>query len=230
MHKRYAGKSFACKVRRFRADLVEDKVVEHLNTFLQQEGYLDGIDEKIRSGVGGDLGKAKESLRRVVAEIAKVESQIMSVFRLQTTMADGPGLELVKTQLDDLGTQKTKLKAQKEQLEGTVAELDEKSCLPVSTRGRILAFPTLWAKGTPSEQKRLLRTILQHLLPTEKSLQIFYWLNEDAEHQGNSKQSLFTSRNEKRDVDSKSASLVTLPVVPSVEIPAIVKNGVIVSS
>lgn len=44
------------------------------------------------------------------------------------------------------------------------------------------------------------------------------------------KQSLFTSRNEKRDVDSKSASLVTLPVVPSVEIPAIVKNGVIVSS
>lgn len=65
-----------------------------------------------------------------------------------------------------------------------------------------------------------------HLLPTEKSLQIFYWLNEDDGPQGQEKQKLFTSRNEKRDVDSKSASLISLPVIPSNEIPAINLNGV----
>ena len=223
VHKHYVGVTTNCKIKRFSADLVEKKVVEHLNSFLQEQGYLAGIEKTIQSSFHGHLANAKEAQRKLAAELAKVETDIMSVFRLQTTMDAGPGLELVKAQLNELGEKKVKLKAQRDQSEDNVLVLAEKSRVSDTTKTKIINFPTLWAKGTPAEQKRLLRTIFKHLLPTEKSLQIFYWLNDSDEVQRNPK-------NEKRDPDSSSASLgsvVPFPcVLPTVDFPAIGKNGV----
>jgi site-specific DNA recombinase len=223
VHKHYVGKSFGCRVKRFPAGLVEGKVIEHLNTFLQQQGYLEGIEENIQSGVGDRLTRAKESRRKVFAEIARVESEIMGVFRVLSTMSEGPGLELAKSKLNELGQKKAELDSKKVEAEDSLSSLEEKARISEPVRGKILAFPKLWSKGTPAEQKRLLRTIFKHLLPTEKSLQVFYWLNESDDEQKN-------PRNKKRDPESTSASLVHLstfpPVLPFAGIPAIGLNGV----
>ena len=92
------------------------------------------------------------------------------------------------------------------------------------SKSKLIAFPALWRKGTPIEQKRLLRTIFKYLMPTTNSLQVFFWLNEGQGAPG-------TPGNEKRDVDSSSSPLAqVLPfprVLPAVGIPAIVKFGVI---
>ena len=139
------------------------------------------------------------------------------------TMHEGPGLELARRQLNDLGHKEVELNAKKIEAETGLATWEEKCRLPDSTRGKILAFPTLWAKGTPAEKKRLFRAIFKHLLPTEKSLQVFYWLSQHEEAQ-------WDAQKNKRDVESKSASLYCLrpitSVLPTAEIPAIGLVGV----
>lgn len=166
---------------------------------------------------------AKDTLRKICAEITKVEAEINGVFRVLPTMTEGPGLQLARRQLDDLGQKSNELNAKKTQAEENLTTVEDKNHLPEQTRGKILAFPTLWAKGTPAERKRLLRTIFKNLLPTEKSLQIFFWLSQVDEHQQ-------TSKKEKRDVDSNSASLASvLPfpfAIPTVDFPVIGKFGV----
>jgi hypothetical protein len=154
----------------------------------------------------------------------------MGVFRLQATMEDGPGLELAKDQLNDLARRKAELKTQKAEKEAQVCFAKENGRMADTARSKILSFPALWRKGSPTEQKRLLGTIFQFLKPTADSLQIFYWLNGDADSAGPTQSTVMTAKNEKRDVDSGSAplgSLIQFPlVVPSVGIPAVNSNGV----
>ena len=223
VHRHYVGVAFKCRVRRFRADLVEARIVEHLNTFLQDQGYLAGIERNIESGFDNRASKAKQALSSLATELTRVESEIKGIFRVLPTMSEGPGVELAKTELDQLGSKKIELVSKKKEAESSLLELEEKSRLADTARGKILAFPTLWAKGTPVEQKRLLRTIFQHLLPTEKSLQVFYWLNEQIEAER-------ASKNEKRDAVSNSVSLASIipfpRVLPTVDFPAIGLNGV----
>jgi hypothetical protein len=194
-----------------------------LNTFLQDQGYLSGIVRNIESGFGNRASKAKQALSSLASELARVESEIKGIFRVLPTMSEGPGVELAKAELDQLGSKKIELVSKKKDAEDNLLVLEESSRMADATRGKILAFPTLWAKGTPVEQKRLLRTIFQHLLPTEKSLQIFYWLHEQIEAER-------TAKNEKRDSDSKPVSLASIipfpRVLPTAEIPAIGLIGV----
>lgn len=223
VHKHYVGVPFKCRVRRFRADLVEARIVEHLNIFLQDQGYLAGIERNIESAFDNRAVKAKQALSSLATELASVESEIKGIFRVLPTMSEGPGIDLAKAELDQLGSKKIELISKRKDAEDNLLVLEEKSRMADTTRGKILAFPTLWAKGTPVEQKRLLRTIFQHLLPTEKSLQVFYWLNEQIEAER-------ASKNEKRDAVSNPVSLASIipfpRVLPTAEIPAIGLIGV----
>lgn len=231
VHKRYVDKDMTCLVKRFSANLVEEKVLEHLSTFLQDQGYLAGVEEKIEAGFSANSSEAANALKRITSQLSRVEAEIMGVFRLQATMDDGPGLELAKDQLNDLARRKAELKTQKAEKEAQLSFAKENGRMADTTRSKILSFPALWHKGTPTEQKRLLRTIFQFLKPTADSLQIFYWLNEDTVSAGPAKNAEKTAKNEKRDVDSASASLGSLiqfpNVLPAVEIPAVVKIGVV---
>ena len=98
------------------------------------------------------------------------------------------------------------------------------------TRVKILSFPKLWSKGSPAEQKRLLRTIFQILTPTANSLQIYYWLTEQADAHARGEGTAKPIQNEQREAGQSAASLHFLrpepDVVPIAGIPAIVKNGV----
>jgi site-specific DNA recombinase len=230
VHKRYVGKKMTCLVKRFSANTVEEKVVEHMNTFLQEQGYLLGVEQNIKAGFNSKHAETAVALRRVAGRLAEVEKEIMGVFRLQASMDDGPGVELAKEQLNDLATKKSELKILKAEKEAQLALSEENGRLNDATKSKILAFPTLWRKGKPAEQKRLLRTIFQFLQPTAGSLQVFYWLADSEISGGPTAGSSGTAQNDKRDVDSKSASLHLLRpvpnVLPTVQIPAIVKNGV----
>jgi hypothetical protein len=206
------------------------KVVDHLNTFLQDQGYLSGVEENIKSGFNSEHAENSMDLRKIARELAQVEAEIMGVFRMQAAMDDGPGLELAKDQLNDLALKKAALKSKKAEAEEKLAMAEERGRIADATRSKILAFPTLWKKGTPAEQKRLLRTIFQFLKPTANSLQVFFWLTEPGADTSAAELTKNTLKNEKRDSDSKPASLRILyprtSVLPTVQIPAVVKIGV----
>src|SRR5207253_3107064 len=114
-HKTNLGERGYCSIKRFRADDAESAIERHLSEILTKAGYLDGIEQNLKASaqvLDMDLYRERD---RVATELATIEKEIASAFKLHATMPEtSSAIELVQETLANLADKKRKLLQQSE--------------------------------------------------------------------------------------------------------------------
>ena len=174
-HKPVADDPITCKVKRFRADEVEQAVVNHLDEVMVRSGYLDQIEKTLQNITKTNSKFDASEQSRMEKQLRAIEVEIESAFKLHVEMANDPGIGgIIRERLDKLAERKKSLSRTLELVKTAHAEhLDIKEARAV-IESRVKEFRSGWAKATPLTKKRLLRRVVQNLVYSTDGLKTYY--------------------------------------------------------
>jgi len=174
-HKIIVGEKNTCRIKRLRAEEVEQAVVEHLDEIIFRSGHLDGIEDRIRKILGGEFKGAQSEKESVATELYEVEKEIESVFRLYAEIDKDPALiATVKEKLTKLADRKRGLVARKESILAAIERHADATEARLVIENHAKAFKKGWPKATPQIKKRLVRGVLQRLVYSIEGLFTHY--------------------------------------------------------
>lgn len=181
-HKIIVGETNTCKIKRFRAESIEDAVIRHLDEMILRAGYLDNIEANIRNLMGDQNADAFLEKDQVQKELIAIDKDIESVFKLHTEMSGNPEIKaVIREKLEKLAERKRALTTYLETIETRVRNnRDAKEARSV-IENKVLAFKRGWQKATPATQKRLVRRLIDTLVYTPEGLQTYYVTAKDVE-------------------------------------------------
>jgi site-specific DNA recombinase len=114
-HKQLIGEKVTCPIKRFPANEIEEAVIQHLDRVLEEQGYLDKINDNIQKGYGASRSTIKMKKDSLVKAVQKIDGEIESIFRLVTTMKEGSaGAGLIQDKLQKLAEKKESLEQELE--------------------------------------------------------------------------------------------------------------------
>ncbi|HCM39877.1 MAG TPA: hypothetical protein DIS93_07900 [Bdellovibrionales bacterium] len=183
-HKQYQGIPFKCSIRRFPVETIEEEIEKHLTDIALNPKGLESVGNAIAENIDIELSDVRKEKERVQTRLAVIDQDVQRVFRMLGEMTDGPGLKLVKDQIEALGTEKTALTARKQEVE---ARIERSSSLKEALDGlkeRIAEFKAGWRKGTLAQKKRLLRAIFDRLEVMPGSLGVYYLVPSEQVSEG----------------------------------------------
>lgn len=174
-HKQVVGETITCKIKRFRADEIEEAVISHLREILLRSGHLDEVEanlQKSRGVEGHDLVMVRDRLNR---DLVAVDKDLESAFKLHGQSNDDPVVvKVVKEKLAQLSSKKSALIAQREDI---LAQIDDHSDQKESRRTieeNARSLQKGWPKASPSLRKRLLRQLVDRLIYMSGSLHVYF--------------------------------------------------------
>ena len=181
-HKIIVGETNTCKIKRFRADEIEQAVIQHLDEMLLRAGYLDTVELNIRTIMGGQEADAFVEKERVQKDLMAVEKDIESVFQLHAEMAGNADIKIIiREKLEKLAERKRALTAYLESIESRVRRSKDAKEARSVIENKVVAFKRGWQKASSSTQKRLIRRLIDTLVYTPEGLQAYYVTANDAE-------------------------------------------------
>ena len=179
-HKPTVSGANQCKFKRFRADDVEDAVVNHLTEILFRSGHLDKVEDNIRKSVGQNSSDLTIDRDRVLTEIAQLDSDIESAINLHSQMTSSPQvLGLIQEKLEKLAERKRRLVLNRDSI---LAKIDESNDAKTSRdviEDHAKEFKRGWPKATVHTRKRLLRRLVNQLIYTRDGLHTYYVTAQD---------------------------------------------------
>jgi site-specific DNA recombinase len=179
-HKKVVGETIACKYARFRADDIEEVVIQHLNEILLQAGHLDTVAENIRKTMNYQNEDSLVERDSIQKELNKIESDIESIFSLFADMGkESQGANLVKDKLEKLADKKRKLTNYKEEVMAKLEKSNDIKKAKIVIADNALAFKNGWKKANPTTKKRLLRNLVDKLIYSGDGLHTLYVLAKD---------------------------------------------------
>ncbi|GIL16307.1 MAG: hypothetical protein BroJett040_00580 [Oligoflexia bacterium] len=169
-----------CKMKRVRADELEQVVVHQLTEIMGRVGYFDNLEKKIKeSFVDGPL-QIKNEMQSIKKNIEEIEREITSTFKLQVRLAQGSeAMQLATEHLEGLGKKKKVLVSR--QLELEEIEFSQKSEKEIceEIKRNILDFKKGFKRAPPSLKRRLVHKVLGELVLTDKGLEVYYRFHKD---------------------------------------------------
>lgn len=196
-HKTIPGKVSDCKFKRFRADEVEEAILNHLQEAVFHEGHFSKVEENLKHHLVAEKkdGKVKKDLLH--KEMARLEKEIEAVFKLQLKFDDdSSGSILIQEKLNKLADEKKRIIQQSEEVMATQQKDQTAHEARMEIEDNIHAFKRGWKKATPTLKRRLLRRLFQAVSVTRNGIEAFYVITNF----NKSKEALDTSK-----VSSKSS-------------------------
>lgn len=174
-HKMVVGDPIQCKVKRLRAEEVEEAVVDHLSEILLRAGHLDHVEDNLRQNTGAKNADLLAERDRVQKEMVGVDGEIESAMRLMDQVSTNPDvINLIQEKLEKLAGKRKLLVADREEL---LAKLDE---INDAKEGRNVIeenardFQKGWSKASNAMKRRLVRRLLESLHYTREGLHAYY--------------------------------------------------------
>ncbi len=174
-HKKVVGETIPCKHMRFRANDIEDAVVQHLDEILLRAGHLDKVEVNMRKIMSTQSENNIGERERVQKELKEIENDIDATFSLFTLMGQTAGSAiLVKEKLEVLAEKKKKLTIYQTAVLDKIERNNDIKEARTIIEDNARAFKRGWRKANPATQKRLLRRLIDGLVYAGDGLHTFY--------------------------------------------------------
>lgn len=175
IHRPLEGVEVTCSVKCFRADEVEEAVINHLFAVVSKSGYLEGLEEKIASQSGNAVSFLEAKKQKLEQKVALSEKRMKALIRLQVDSDGDPALrDLYATELKELKAAKDADLKLLSQVSSQLLEAPSAKAQCQSIQSRLNEFHAAWEKATVPLRKRLLRGTLQRLVFHPDSIDILY--------------------------------------------------------
>lgn len=179
-HKMVTGEVITCSVKRIRADLVEQTILNHLDKIVQDSGYLDNIESNIKKAIKGSHVDVEGQRANLQKQLDQIEVEIESIFKLQMSVASGTAASnLVVEKLETLANRKKEVVKAKGLLEAeTQRNIDaKKSRQFVETN--LQTFKRGFKKVSMMKQRKLLGELMDRVFLTMQGLTMYYFTDEN---------------------------------------------------
>ncbi len=180
-HVKRKGVVLTCKIKRVRADDLEQAVVEHLTSILHKGAYFDDLRKNIQLLNSGDRVQVKTELQVAEAALADLVREIRGTFKLQSGIdSSSESFKLVVEQLEGLAQQRKELTEDVERMRSLVESDSGIAEAIFNLKDRLLEAKRGWPKLTVMQQKRFLRRLITRLEIYPDKVGVFYWLADKA--------------------------------------------------
>ena len=174
IHRPIEGRKVTCPIKYFRADLIEDAVTNHLLTVVSREGYLAGVERTLME-IYESKSESIQSLKRdLEGKVAQADSDIKKLIRIQIQTDDEQLREIYSSQLKEMKDQRVLDADQLEKVKLTLESATVPANMIKTVAANLAAFQKAWAKSPPALQKKLLRAVIERLVPREDGIEIYY--------------------------------------------------------
>lgn len=174
IHRPIEGRPVTCPVKYFRADTIEDAVINHLLTVVSREGYLDGVERTLTELYASKADSIQNLKRDLEGRVAQADSDIKKLIRLQIQTDDEQLREIYSSQLKEMKDQRTLDADQLENVKQALESTTSPSGTIKAVTANVAAFQKAWAKSPTALQKKLLRSVIERLVPREDCIEIYY--------------------------------------------------------
>ena len=174
VHRPLEGKPVTCSVKRFRAEVAESAIENHLLSVVLREGYLDGLEKDLEQSF--KTSHNDKAAQRVALErkMAQTDQDLSRLIKLQMRTDDEDLRDLYSAQLKEM---KENRKSDQETIEA-MRETESSAVDPSTFRGAVefnlKNLRRAWDKATPSLQKKLLRAVVARLTFRPDGIDIYY--------------------------------------------------------
>lgn len=183
IHSPSKGNEITCSIKRIRADEVEEALTKHLTKVLSKGNYKDSIIDKIYNQQKVDKTSVKSERNRLQGELALVQKEMESAFRMQMNSELGKETEkYLLDKMEDWGRRKLSLEkelSEAKEKESNVISLED---VRKEFNERYEMVSRGWAKLTAVQQKRVLKRLIQSMYISSKGIEIYYYNNISNNH------------------------------------------------
>ena len=150
-------------MKRIRADDLEQDLVNHLESYLNREGYLDTIEINIAKNTKEILGDYLVERESINKRTSNLDRDAELVFDLLKTVGSSSGADLIREKLSKISIEKSALNTRLQEIENYIANTPQPKEAKSVISDNLLEFKTLWKKGTPVQKKLLVHKIFESL-------------------------------------------------------------------
>lgn len=181
-HAASRGDVIDCRVKRIRAEDVEEAISKHLFKLLDDGGYLTDISEKIAAIEKEKFGSAKAIKSQLEKELRNIESEMEAAFKLQmNSAAESRSAQFCFEKIEILGTQKNELMKRLAVLKEVDTNVVSISEAKKNLQERTEAVTRGWSKIPEIQKRKALRRLIKEILISPEGMDIYYYYNSLAE-------------------------------------------------
>jgi site-specific DNA recombinase len=178
------NRDHGCEIQRYRADELEDLVIDHLlNYGLNRAGYMSRIEKTLSSAAKEQKGGLSAEKKRALEQLKLIDAKISKVWQIQMQGSlNSDALKMVSEDLNQLALEKKSLQVYADTVEDTVAGYGNVEEQSEFISDRMDDLIKGWKKGIPSKKKLLLRRAIHSAIVSPKGIEISYFsANKDEE-------------------------------------------------
>lgn len=174
VHRPIEGKSITCSVKRFRADVAESAIGNHLLNVVLREGYLDGLEKDLEQNF--KISHKDRVAQRIALErkVAQADQDLTRLIKLQMQTDDEDLRDLYSGQLKEMKETRKSDRETIEAMKETEASVIDPHAFRVAIEFNMKNLMRAWDKATPSLRKKLLRAVISRLAFRPDGIDIHY--------------------------------------------------------
>lgn len=173
-HRQIDGQKVTCRVKRHRADNIEETIVRHMLVTLRDEAHVATVIEKVKDTDQSEVHQYKRDRSRLEGEIGNIDRDIDFLIRETRESSDLEIARMYREKIQNFSQAKTQKTNELHLLNEKVAEAEDACDSAESLREALDEIHAGFKKATSSVKKRLLRRMLKRVDVTPTTLELFY--------------------------------------------------------
>lgn len=193
VHRPIQGEKVTCSVKSIRADDVETKVLEHLDTVIVREGYLNGIEDRIAAQAHPMKNDCESEKLQCEAALRQIGQDVQATIRATANLDAESGGQLLRDTLKNLQDRKAQLEARMREIEDRLESIPAPKEARRAIEYNLAEYREAKRAARRIMLKRLLSLVIEDIVVESGSLLIRYWQTMRSERDGLSRKKGRTS-------------------------------------
>ena len=173
VHRKLKGQKIACSMNWIPADDIEPKVFAVLDRILEQDGYLDTLEDRFRSNVNTQRADLEREKSTIEASVSEIDREIKSTIQVQTRTADPSIDDVFREQLRELADKKRMETVRLSEIQNRLDDLPDPKAAREAFRINAQAFKKAFAKSNEATRKRLVASVFERISFNKFGLELY---------------------------------------------------------